>query len=95
MLTTDELHTVLEQAWRDAGVCTRLCSVGGTGDESSYTIHHNGLGPSDTGAQRVNAGWVLKLPEYQLLPWLTTWIIATHNRQHFDLNGRSPALRAR
>jgi len=94
MLTTDELRTVLEHAWRDAAVCTRFCSVGGACDESSYTIHHNGLGPSDTGEHRVTAGWVLKLPEYQLLPWLTAWLIATHNRQPFDLNGRSPARRA-
>ena len=68
MLTTDELRIVLKQARREADICTRFCSVGGTCDEASYTIHHNGLGPSDTGEQWVYANWVLKLPEYQLLP---------------------------
>jgi hypothetical protein len=87
MLTASELRTVIKQAQGDAFVCTRFCSVGGRCGESGYTIHHNGLGPSDTGEQLVSAGWVLKLSEYQLLPWLTAWLIATHNGQHFDLNG--------
>jgi hypothetical protein len=95
MLTTDELRRVIKQARDVADVCTRFCVVRGECDESGYTILHNGLGPSDTREQRVYAAWVLKLPEYQLLPWLTAWHIATRNRQHFDLNGRSPALRAR
>jgi hypothetical protein len=88
MLTTDELRRVIKQARRDADVCTRFCVVRGECVESGYTILHNGLGPSDTGEQRVYAGWVLKLPEYQLAPWLTAWLIATHQGQHFDLNGQ-------
>ena len=88
MLTTDELRTMLKRAQRDADVCTRFCSVGGTCDEAGYTIHHNGLGPADTGKQRVYAEWALRLPEYQLLPWLTAWLVATHNGRDFDLNGR-------
>jgi len=87
MLTDGELRSVIQQAQHDADLCTRFCSVGGRSGESGYTIHHNGLGLSDTGEQQVSAGWVLKLPEDQLLPWLTAWLIAMHNRQHFDLNG--------
>jgi hypothetical protein len=88
MLTTDELRRVIKQARRDADVCTRFCVVRGECEESGYAILHNGLGPSDTGEQRVYAGWVLKLPEYQLVPWLTAWVIATHKGQPFDLNGQ-------
>jgi hypothetical protein len=95
MLTTDELRIVIEQAQRAANVCTRFCVVGGQCGESTYTIHHNGLGPSDTGEQRVSAGWVLKQPEYQLKLWLTAWLIATHHGQHFDLNSRPLARHAR
>jgi hypothetical protein len=87
MLTDGGLRSAIKQAQRDADVCTRLCSVDGRCGESGYTIHHNGLGSSDTGEQRISAGWVLRLPESQLLPWLTAWLIATHNKQHFDLNG--------
>ena len=87
MLTDGKLRSMIMQAQAEAGVCTRLCSVGGRCGESGYAIHHNGLGSSDTGEQRVSARWVLALPEYQLLPWLTAWLIATHHRQHFDLNG--------
>jgi hypothetical protein len=88
MLTTDELRSVIKQARREAEVCTRFCVVRGMCGESDYMIHHNGLGPSDTDEQRVSAAWVLKLPEYQLVPWLTSWLIATHRGQHFDLNGQ-------
>ena len=95
MLTTSELHALIKQAQYDADLCTRFCSVGGRCGESGYTIHHNGLGPSDTGEQRVSARWVLSLPEYQLLPWLTAWLIATHNTQHFDLNGHRCDRQAR
>ena len=88
MLTTDQLRSVIKQARRDADVCTRFCVVGGECGESGYTIHHNGLGPADTGEQRVFDGWVLRLPEHHLAPWLTAWLIATHSGQHFDLNAR-------
>jgi len=86
MLRTDQLHIVIKQAQRDADVCTRFCGVGAKCGESGYTIHHNGLGPSDTGEQRVYARWVLRLPEHHLTLWLAAWLIATHNGQHFDLN---------
>src|SRR5215212_1725727 len=82
MLTDGELRSVIQQAEHDADVCTRLCSVDGRCGESGYTIHHNGLGPLDTGEQQVSARWVLTLREDQLIPWLTAWLIATHNRQH-------------
>ena len=94
MLTTDELRSVIKQARRDAGVCTRFCVVRGECGESGYTIHHNGLGPSDTSERRVYAGWVLDLPKYQLVPWLTAWRIATHQGVHFDLNGQRHDRRA-
>ena len=91
MLTTDELRSVIKRARRDADVCTRFCVARGACDESGYTIHHNGLGPSDTSEQRIYAGWVLDLSEYQILPWLTAWLVALHNGQHFDLNGQRRA----
>ncbi len=94
MLTTDELRTVLKQARRDANVCTRFCVVGGTCGKSRYTIHHNGLGSSDTSEQQVYAGWVVDLSEYQLLTWLTAWLVALHDGQPFDLNGRRRARQA-
>ena len=88
MLTTDELRRVIKQARRDADVCTRFCVVRGECDEAGYMILHNGLGPSDTDGQRIYAAWVLGLPGYQLVPWMTAWLIATHRGQHFDLNGQ-------
>jgi hypothetical protein len=88
MLTTDELRNAIEQAQCDADICTRFCAVGGTCGESVYMIHHNGVGSSDTREQRVYAGWVLTLSEDQLRPWLTAWLIATHEGQPFDLNTR-------
>ena len=87
MLTTDALRSVIKQARRDADVCTRVCVVRGECDGSAFTIHHNGLGPSDTSAQRISAGWVLGLPERGLVSWLTAWLLATHRGQRFDLNG--------
>jgi hypothetical protein len=88
MLTTDALRNAIEQAQGDADVCTRFCAVGGTCGESVYRIHHNGVGSSDTREHQVSAGWVLKLSEDQLRPWLTAWLTATHDGQPFDLNTR-------
>ncbi len=86
MLTSDELSQTVKQAQRDAAVCTRFCVVGGECRGSTYVLHHNGLGSSDTSEQRVYAKAILKLSEPLLHRWLVAWLVMTHNRQHFDLN---------
>jgi len=86
MLTSDELSQTVKQAQRDAAVCTRFCVVGGECRGSTYVLHHNGLGSSDTSEQQVYAKEILRLSEPQLILWLTAWFEATHKRQRFDLN---------
>jgi hypothetical protein len=86
MLTSDELNRTIKRAQREAGVCTRLCGVGGERRESGYAVYHNGLGSSDTSGQIVSDRGVLGLPEEALVRRLVPWLIATHRRQFFDLN---------
>jgi hypothetical protein len=90
MLTSDELSQAIVQAQREATVCTRFCTVGGERGESGYAIYHNGLGSSDTSKQIVSHEAVLRLSEQQLIRWLVLWLVATHKRQHFDVNSGSP-----
>ena len=86
MLTADDLNRAIKQAQHKAAVCTRFCVVGGKRQTSGYVIYHNGLGASDTSEQLVSNEAVLKLPEAYLASWLVPWLVATHQRQHFDLN---------
>jgi hypothetical protein len=88
MLTSDELNRAILQAQCEAAVCTRFCVVGGERHESTYLLFHNGLGSSDTSEQLVYAGPILKLSELNLVRWLSSWLVATHKRQRFDLNVR-------
>lgn len=85
-LKADELAKVLTDAQREVARCTSFCRLGSAVEGGGYSLHHNGIGSSDTSSQVVHAVATLALGEYGLKPKLVAWLTATHDRQGYDLN---------
>jgi hypothetical protein len=87
MLTTDELRTVLRDAVKEAGKCTRFCTYGAVVEGGSFGLFHNGTGPRDTDTPRVHNSAVTNLGTDPLKEKLRAWITDLHSGNRIDLNG--------
>jgi hypothetical protein len=88
-LKPDELTSALKLADREAGVCTKFCRYGIEVNLTSptWSVYHNGLGPSDSNEQIIHNALVMAFGEEALRDRFALWLAATHKRTAYDLNG--------